>query len=58
MDAVVYIPVRREYVDEIKSRCTGYRKAAHWRYSGAENYNGEEGLLMAVTDWRNDKAGL
>lgn len=36
-------PVRRGYVDE----------PSQWRYSSARNYNGEEGLLVVKTDWRN-----
>ena len=34
-------PVRRGYVDD----------PAHWRYSSARNYAGEEGLIPVVTDW-------
>jgi REP element-mobilizing transposase RayT len=43
---IMYIhnnPVRRGYVDETK----------HWRYSSARNYEGIEGLLEVITDWRN-----
>jgi putative transposase len=36
-------PVRRGYVDKPK----------HWRYSSARNYEGIEGLLDVMTDWRN-----
>jgi putative transposase len=35
-------PVRRGYVDD----------PAHWRYSSARNYAGEQGLIEVVTDWR------
>jgi REP element-mobilizing transposase RayT len=43
---IMYIhnnPVRRGYVDEPQ----------HWRYSSARNYEGMEGLLEVITDWRN-----
>jgi REP element-mobilizing transposase RayT len=43
---IMYIhnnPVKRGYVDEPQ----------HWRYSSARNYEGMEGLLEVITDWRN-----
>ena len=41
LDYIHQNPVKRGYVEE----------AAHWRYSSARNYEGQEGLIPVFTNW-------